>query len=456
MRPFIFFFSIGLFLTGCSTGGQHKKKSDSCALKKEGQVIPLISGIQVIRFVFENGLRLLVVENRSSPTFAYQSWFRVGSRDEEPGRTGLAHLFEHMMFKETKNLKDGEFDRLLESAGAQGENAFTSRDYTAYIQELPQDQLELIVRAESDRMHHLVINQHAFETEREVVQNERRFRTENSPDGLMNQELFELAFTKHPYHWPIIGYEKDLNQMNSEDARLFYLKHYSPNHATIVVVGDVCASQVYSLAQKYYGTLPPQNFTPSNPLNEPIQTNPRKKQLKLNIQVEKLLVAYPIPAFTHPDIPALQVLRSLVGLGKSSRLNQALIETGVASSVDLSELDDKDPSLLIIAVDLQHQKRATQAESIILKEFDRLAKNSVSQHELERAKNKINFDTYSGLGSNFQLAQFLGSLESIAGDFVVGMRQIEKIQSVTAQEVQAVAQRYLNLKGRTVIIGVPK
>jgi zinc protease len=418
--------------------------------------VPLVGDFKVHRYSLDNGLRLLVVEDHSSPTFAYQTWFKVGSRDETMGRTGLAHLFEHMMFKETKNHKDGEFDRLLEGAGAEGENAFTSRDYTAYVQEMPSDKLDLLMSLESDRMVNLMVNDAAFKTEREVVQNERRFRNENSPDGTMYQDIFDAAFTKHSYHWPVIGYQKDLDAMTSENARAFYRAYYSPNHATVVVVGDVDPATVLAKAKQYYGAIPGQVSPAHDIPAEPVQKGVRRRTLKLNIQVEKLLIGYHIPGVLDQDIPAIGVLSSVLTGGKSSRLSRALVDTGIASAVDTYDLEDKDPSLLIFIANMQKGKHAAQAESVIHKEIARLIKAPVSDEELQRAKNRVTFGFYEGLGSNSEKARFLGHYEAIAGDFTLGLQRFHQVQKVTAADVQAVAKRYLTPANRTVITGVRK
>ncbi len=440
-------------LVGCSSFSKVESNSKG-SIQKE--TIPLSGASYVNRYLFDNGLRLLVVEDHSSPTIAYQTWFRVGSRDETPGRTGLAHLFEHMMFKETKNLKEGEFDKLLEGAGAEGENAFTDHDFTAYIQELPKDKLELIAKAESDRMNNLVINENAFKTEREVVQNERRFRNENSPDGLMDQELFSLAFVQHPYHWPVIGYTEDLNAMTSKEALEFYHTHYSPNHATIIVTGDVESENVKSIIQKYYGQLPAQ-LTHSHLIQkEPAQKKLRRKQLKLNIQVEKLMMGFHIPEITHQDMPALDVLQNILTRGKSSRLYRALVNTGVASAITSDDLEGKDPSLFVFIANMQNKKNTSQAEAIIRKELARICNEEISKQELERAKNKMNFDFFEALGSNFEKAYFLGHYESAAGDFTKGIEHNKQAQRVSAQDVRDVARRYLKPNNLTVVTGVPK
>lgn len=441
--------SAAALLPACAS--KETKKSGT-----EQSTVPLVGDFVVHRYTLDNGLKLLVVEDHSSPTFAYQTWFSVGSRDEVVGRTGLAHLFEHMMFKETKNHKEGEFDKILEAAGAEGENAFTSRDYTAYVQEMPSDKLSMIMSLESDRMVNLLVNDQSFKTELEVVQNERRFRNENSPDGTMYQEIFDSAFTKHPYHWPVIGYQKDLEAMSAEDARAFYRSYYSPNHATVVVVGDVKADEVLDKAKQYYGAIPGQVSPAHTVESEPPQTGVRRKSLKLNIQVEKLLVGYHIPGILDPEMPAIDVLSSVLTGGKSSRLNRALVDTGIASSVDAYDLEDKDPSLLIFIVNLQKGKRATQAESVIQKEIARLSKETVSEQELERAKNRIAFGFYEGMSTNSEMGHFLGHYETIANDFTLGLQHYRQVQKVTAPELQAAAKRFLQPSNRTVITGVHK
>jgi zinc protease len=238
-------------------------------------------------------------------------------------------------------MKDGEFDRILEAAGAEGQNAFTSRDYTAYIQELPKDKLELMARLESDRMVNLLVNDKAFKTETEVVQNERRFRNENSPDGTMFQELFELAFTKHPYHWPVIGYQTDLDRMSGKDAVEFYKSFYSPNHATIVVVGDVTPAEVMKVVEKHYGNLPAQQAPVRTLEEEPAQTSARHKILKLNMKTEKIIMGYHIPSIQSQDMPAIELLQALLGGGKSSRLHKALVDKGIATAVEVYSMGSK-------------------------------------------------------------------------------------------------------------------
>lgn len=445
--------AVASVLSSCS--GKETATSDSQGIKRR-DTVPFVGSFKVNRYVLNNDLRVLIVEDHSSPTFAYYTFYRVGSRDETPGYTGLAHLFEHMMFKETKNMKDGEFDKIMETAGAEGNNAFTSRDMTGYVQELPSDKLDLIAKLESDRMNNLIVNDNAFKTEREVVQNERRFRFENSPDGTMDAELYGLAFTKHPYHWPIIGYSEDLQRMTAEDAMKFYRTHYSPNHATIVIVGDVDSEHALETVQKYYGDLQPQT-APSIPIApEPVQTAARRKTIKLNIKVEKLSVAYKSPSVLDEDIPAINMLQGVLSIGKSSRLHRALVESGICSKIHVGSTDEKDNSLFVFECGLQVGKKAAQAEAVLEKELVRIVKQPPSDGEIMRVRNKINFQYYEGLDSNGEKARFLGHFEGVGGNFEVGFHIHNKMQYVSALEIQAAAKRVFQSNQKTVVIGVPK
>lgn len=365
------------------------------------------------------------------------------------------------MFKGTKSVPDGAFDRLLEEAGVEGENAYTTHDHTTYIQELPKERLELIVRLEADRMRNLVVDDQSFSTEREVVQNERRFRNENNPDGLMQQELNSLAYEKHSYRWPVIGYEEDLARMSAADARSFYDSHYSPANAVIVVAGDVHSSQVLSLVRKYYGTYPSHaggkaQVALSKPTQEPEQLSARRKTLRLNIQVEKLLMAYPIPAMDHEDLPALDVLQTILSGGRSSRLQKALVEAGVATEAYAYSSSSKDPSLFFLAASLQKGSRANAAERIILRELDRLSKELVTAQEIERARNILNFEFFEGLDTNSERARFIGHYESQAGGAEQGRAYFERLQKVVPEEIRAVVRKYFPESRRNTVVGIRK
>jgi zinc protease len=452
-KIFALSFLLAGFLSSCSHGPTGENGNANLP-KVNAEQVPLVGAYKVNRYLLSNGLRLLVVEDHSSPTFAYQTWFRVGSRDEMVGKTGLAHLFEHLMFKATTNHPEGEFDRVLETAGAEGSNAFTSWDYTAYVQELPKNDLDLIAGLESDRMVNLIVNDQSFKTEREVVQNERRFRTENSPDGTLFQEMFGLAFEKNSYHWPVIGYTEDLNSMTAQEPRDFYKAYYSPNHATVVISGDVDADSVYQTIKKFYGGIASEETPAHQIIDEPAQTSPRRKTLKLSIQVEKLLMTYHIPNVLSSDIPALNVLQSVLAGGKSARLNRALVDTGITSDVNASAMEMKGPGLFVIDANLQKGKHSAQAESVILRELKRVADHGVSDAELVRTKNQEDFSFYQILSNNSERANFIGKYESITPNFEDGIKNHQLVRDVKSEDVVRVTQKYFNPKARTVVIGV--
>lgn len=449
---FLVFMLTSIGLSGCA----QKVVQAPSPVPQEGEVVPLVGNLNIHSFVLSNGLRLLVVEDHSSPTLAYQTWFRVGSHDEVPNYTGLAHLFEHMMFKGTKAHKEGEYFSILEHAGGEGVNAFTDHDYTAYVQEMPNTQLELAASMESDRMVNLVVNDEAFKTELQVVQNERRFRTENNPDGTIEQNLFGLAFKSHSYHWPVIGYQEDLDRMSAEDARAFYVAHYNPSHATIIVAGDVNPEATLAVIKKYYGAIPANTAPVPAVTPEPMQKEARRQNIKLNIQVEKLAVAYRVPSINDPEAPALEVLSAILSGGKSSRLHRALVETGIASSIEANSPDNKDDSLFVISSNLQKGKKAAQAEAAIQREINRILHEPVSEKELERARNRMSYDYYTSLSSNGERARFLGYFEATANSFKKGIEFRKAVQEVTPEQVQKAAQHYFVSQNRTVLTASPK
>ena len=447
--PLLFLLTLtSLAITSCGHQAQNIK-SDSSAKNVAGN-------FEVKRVQFKNGLKLLILKDPSSPTFAYQTWFNVGSRNEVIGKTGLAHLFEHMMFKGTKNHKEGEFDSILEQAGVEGENAFTSNDHTVYVQELPKEHLDLIINLESDRMVNLLVNDESFKTEREVVQNERRFRKENSAEGTLYQTMFETAFTESPYHWPVIGYEQDLNLMTAQDARDFYEKFYSPDRATIVVVGDVNENEVIKMVEKAYGSLQPKN-TPDGDIKRDVeQTAQKRKKVPLNIQSEKLWMAYKIPEANHPDTPVFEVIQGILSDGMNSRLNRALVNAGIATSVSSGSFSMRDPGIYVFMADLQKGKSASLAESIILREIEKLKNKPITEEELVRVKSLLKFHFYEKLTTASGKAHFLGEFETAYGNFDAGLNLQKEIMKVTPERVNQVINQYFETKKMTVLTGVPK
>jgi zinc protease len=457
IQSFIFTAAL-VMMASCSHTPKQRTTSTGATLERSGEfdLIPIAGKFVAKRTRLPNGLKIIVIEDDSSPTFAYQTWFNVGSRNEIFGKTGLAHLFEHMMFKGTKKHAPGEFSSILDRAGAEGENAFTSNDHTVYIQELPEEHLETIMELESDRMHNLIVDDAAFKTEREVVQNERRMRKENSPEGTMYQTLFETAFLEHPYHWPVIGYEQDLNMMTAQDARDFYQKYYSPDRATVVVVGAVDADRVLKLAKRYYGNLAAKNTTDIPYAQEPEQTAQRRKRLSLGLEVEKLWLAFKTGPSSSPDHAVFEVIQSLLSDGMNSRLNRALVDTGVATSANSGSFGMRDPGLFVVFADLQKGKSSHLAEPIIIRELERLKSTPVSTEELQRAKNLVRFHFMERLTTHSGLANVSGDFETETGGLENVQVLQQRIQAVTPEQIMEVAKRYFDTKRLTVVVGSPK
>jgi zinc protease len=440
-------------LSGCQTESKQKNNS-------KVQETLWFNGQKAFRAELDNGLKLIVLEDHSAPVFTYHTWYSVGSKDEVPNFTGLAHLFEHMMFKATKNYEEGYFDKVLESAGAEGENAFTSRDYTAYVQSLPrfgkQDNLELIAKLEADRMVNLIVNEDSFHKEREVVQNERRFRNENSPDGKLYEKIYEISFTKHPYHWPVIGYEQDLNRMTAQDCLDFYKKFYAPNNATIVIIGDVTFDEAYKTIKKYYSAIPASPIKRNISIKEPPQKNQKIETLKLKVQVEKLVAGYHVPEGTHPDFAKLEALRAILGSGKSSRLYKKLVDSGLATDVVVENSEDKDPGLFLFWITMQKGKSANLALQILKQELKKLSQTPPSKEELQRAISQIRFSVFDDLVSNDAKARFIGFYEVVTGNYENGIKLLDDVKKVTPKDVQEVTKKYFKPNLINAVIGIPE
>lgn len=442
-----FFILLSIFLFSCS----HTFHSNSNVTYLGDSNYFGVSKVQ--RYRLANGLKILVLEDHSAPTFAYQTWYNVGSRDERPGLTGLAHLFEHMMFKATKDHPDGEFSRILELAGAEGENAFTSHDYTGYVQNLPSGNFDLIASLESSRMTKLIVDDHVLDVEREVVKNERRFRNDNNPDGLLQEKLYETAFLKHSYHWPVIGYEPDLRATKEKQCNDFYRGHYAPNNATIVIVGDVNAAKVIRILDKYYGSIPSTSLLTNIPSLEPPQKHERIAHVPIKSPIEKLLVGYHVPNIRHEDGPALQVLQNLLSGGKSSTLHHKLVDGGIATEVEAEFFENKDPGLFVIGADMQKGRTAKQALYTIDSVLRQLRAGHIANDEIERAIAYYRLSLFGEQVSNASKARFLGFYETVAGDYKFGIELVESLKAIDKTKLAKVIDRYLSKQNRTVIFG---
>lgn len=412
-------------------------------------------GLQARLYRLDNGLKVILVRDASAPIFAYQTWFAVGSRHEREGITGIAHLFEHLMFNQTENHPPGELDRLIEKAGGDT-NAATWVDWTYYRDNLPRAELRLAVELEADRMAHLTLGDKQVESEREVVANERRFRVEDDVDGFLNEELYKLAFTTHPYHWPTIGWMRDIESITIDDCRAFYRTYYAPNNATVVLVGDVDENEALDLIQHRYGPIPAQTIPPDRAPPEPPQTSERRAAWPKPVSADKLRIGYKAPPLGHADYAALEVASEILFGGNSSRLHRRLVvDSEIAASTHAATAPFRDPGLYEIAVGMQRGHAAAEAEAMIYEELARLSSTALEPHELDTAKTRLTTHFWRELRPSSGKAEALGHYETTVGDYRKLFAVADGYAAVGAADVQRVVAAYLTPARRTVVVATP-
>ncbi len=416
-----------------------------------------VGNLKIERFKLKtNGLEVLLIADDSSDTIAYHTYFDVGSSDEVEGKTGLAHLFEHMMFKRTSKYDDQYFSRTIEAAGGPDLNAWTWLDITAYHVSLPMDKLGMIVDLEATRMNGLLIDEAQLDAEREVVRNERRYRVDNSPEGAMSEQLWATAFESNRYHWPTIGWDDDIKGYTVEDCTAFYKDYYAPNNATVVLAGNFDQAQALELLEASYGSIPASELTRLEHGEEAEQTEPRRVVLEQPVEVEMFQLGYKIPPLTHADYPALAVVDSILSAGDSSRLQRRLVDTGHAASVGAWLPPFQHEALYEFSATMRTDKSAETAVAVIRDELADLAANPVGTEELERARNQLLASSYGELTTNSGRAGFVGFNEVAAGDWKEGLARVERFRAVTAEDVQRVVATWLNPNRSTVAFAHPK
>ena len=396
----------------------------------------------------DNGMRVIVKEDRRAPVMVSQVWYRAGSVDEVNGTTGVAHVLEHMMFKGTKSVPPGEFSKRIAAAGGR-ENAFTSRDYTAYFQQMQKDRLELSMELEADRMANLQISDELFSKEIQVVMEERRMRTDDKPQSVLYERLMAAAFQSHPYGRPIIGWMNDLENMTAEDARDWYERWYAPNNATLVVAGDVDTEAVIALAKRHFGVLPVRQLPPRKPQQEPEQLGIKRMVVKAPAKVPYLLMAWHAPTLrdwqNDWEPYALQILAGVLDGNDSARLQKSLVKTQqIAASVGAGyDAVSRGPGMFMIDASPVEGKTVAELESAIRAELQKVQRDGISESELKRVKAQvIAADVYQRDSLFFQAMQ-LGEYAKVGLPLEALDGRVDKLRSVTAEQVQAVARKWL-------------
>lgn len=407
--------------------------------------------MRVERFVLGNGMRVLLLEDHTAPVVCVQTWFGVGSRHEKPGKTGIAHLFEHLMFGETEGLPHGAFDRLLEEAGAET-NAATFLDWTYYHTNLPRDALELTLRLEATRMSALVLRDPQVASEKDVVANERRQRVDDDVDGAVAELLYATALTEHAYRWPTIGWMDDIKGLTTADCVAFYATYYAPNNATLVVVGDVSAREVLALVQQHYGPLAPSVLPFEDVHPEPPQTAERRAKVSKPTPTQKVALGYHSPALGDFDYPPFVLLSEILFSGRSSRMHRALVQTlEIASDVRASVGPFRDPSLYDVFLSARGEHTVEELVAAFDDVLDRVRALPVPISELEKVKARLELGTLQGLETVAGKAEQLGFYETVLGDPAALFDKLREYRRVTPNDLLRVARRYLVPAARTVI-----
>ncbi|MCU7877598.1 MAG: insulinase family protein [Candidatus Thiodiazotropha sp. (ex Lucinoma borealis)] len=403
---------------------------------------------KVVEHQLENGMKVIVKQDRRAPIAVSQVWYKVGSSYEHGGITGVSHVLEHMMFKGTKQHPPGEFSRIIAANGGD-ENAFTGRDYTAYFQTMSSDRLEVSFKLEADRMRNLLLLPEEFKKEVEVVKEERRMRTEDKPQSLTYEQFLAGAYEASPYRIPVIGWMADLDALQVEDLQVWYRKWYAPNNATLVVVGDVEPDQVIQLAQRHFGPLKPEQVAQPKPRTEPGQRGGKRFTVKTPARQPYLILGYKTPVIGKAEQAwepyALEMLAYVLDGGSSARLSNNLIrgsKLAVAADTSYSAFSRLPGMLVIDAVPTPGTTTDT-VEAALLKEIERFKQELVKEEEMERVRNQIIAAKVYEKDSVFYQAMLIGQMETVGLDWRLADEYVTHLKAVTAEQIKQVAEKYL-------------
>jgi zinc protease len=404
-----------------------------------------------------NGLRVIASEDHSTPIVHVSVWYHVGSKNERPGRTGFAHLFEHMMFKGSKNVEPEAHTSIVASVGGRS-NAYTTEDETVFWQTLPSQYLPLVLWMEADRMATLRVNEDAFKREREVVKEERRMRVENQPYGRLNEIIYDHAFTTHPYKHPTIGSMADLEAASIQDVRDFHNTYYVPENAVLTIVGDFDTAQALQLVTQYFGRVPKAaRPVPRDIPKEPPQTKERRFTVEEAWPLPAVVVAYHVTYDGHPDSYPLHITAKILSDGQSSRITRGLVyEKRLALTAFGSGNITEDPNLFYAVAIVQPGHTPKEAEQALVAEFDKLQQEPVTANELQRAKNQFARDYILMRETDQDKALQLAHAAVIHNDLATADGEFDIFTGITQADVQRVAKTYFTDNNRTVLYILPK
>lgn len=404
----------------------------------------------------KNGMRVLVQSDHSIPNVALYIFYRIGSRNERPGTTGLSHFFEHMMFNGSKKYGPGEFDRVMEANGGSN-NAYTTQNVTVYQDWFPHAALSTIFDIEADRIENLSFDPQKIASERGVVASERRLTVENDNNGILEEQLWATAFLAHPYQWPVLGWMSDIEHWTMEDLKHHFEMGYSPSNATMVVVGDVTPEEIFNLCGKYIEPIPSHGPPPPVTTVEPEQLGERRLVVHKPAELPLLIIGYHVPKTNNPDFYALNILRTVLFQGESSRMYQRLVDKDqIALSVESQVVNGFDPALLEITAQPKQGVDPPACEKAIYEELDRAKSGPISDQELEKAKNIRLVEFYRQMQTINGRANTIGTYEVFFGDYNKLFEAAKNYAAVTREDIQRVAKAYFGANNRTVATLLPE
>ena len=412
--------------------------------------------LKVTKFTLQNGLTVLALEDHGTPAVAYYTVFKVGSRNEFPGITGLSHLFEHMMFNGSAKYRPKLFDELIEAGGGSS-NAFTNSDTTEYYEEFSSPTLDTVLQLEADRMRALKLDKQNIEQERGIVKEERRVNTDSSISGSMNELLWNSAFVAHPYRWDTIGFMKDLNAIRLEDAKTYFRTHYAPNNAVVCIVGDFAAADLKAKMTRYFSDIPRQ--TPPRPVvnAEPLQPGERRIAYNRAAELPAVIFGYHVGNNRDADQPALDLLETILSGGESSRLYKSLVyEKQIAAEVAAYNEARLDPGLFTFYAQAREGKTTAELETAIYTALDEIKSNGVTERELQKAKNARRVGFQSRLTTNNGRAGILAEYEANFGGWQKAFELLPKYDKVTVADIGRVVKKYFTDRTRTVVTLIPE
>ncbi|MBL1142180.1 MAG: insulinase family protein [Proteobacteria bacterium] len=415
--------------------------------------MPGLATAKVHEYQLDNGLKILVKEDHRAPVVVSQVWYKVGSSYEHDGITGVSHALEHMMFKGTQKYAPGQFSRIISENGGR-DNAFTGSDYTAYFQTLEKSRLKISFELEADRMRNLILPKEEFLKEIEVVKEERRLRTEDNPQSYVYEVSNATAYQTSPYRFPVIGWMQDLDNMTIEDLSAWYQKWYAPNNATLVVVGDVVPDEVYALAKQYFGPLPAGEPITMKALDEVEQVGAKRVKVKRPAELPYLMMSYKTPVIESGSEEgdnwnwepyALEVLAGIIDGGNSARLASRMVRGNeVASSADAGyRMASRLENLFMFSGTPAKDKSIHDLEVAFRKEVLDVQTHPVSEQELQRVKAQVVSSDVYEKDSVFYQAMTIGILETIGLSWKLADKYVERVNSITAEQVMEVAKKYL-------------